>query len=507
MSRLKQTAIWITLLSIFLKLLGFVRESMIAREFGVSNETDAFMIAFTFVTLILALIANGFNSAFLPKYVEKRKENIEEAERNANGVLNYTTLFFLGISVVAYFFTPSIVEFLFGSRSEETLQITVDLTRVFFIFMVVIALSGVLESYLQARRIFVPTQLSKIMGTLMATLFIIFFADMWGIYSVAYGFVFGTFLGVCIQFGSLMYGGFKWMPKFKLDDEFGRKLMLLLAPALLHSSVGHINVFVNKMFANRIETGAVTYLNNASLIMSIPSTIFTTTIVAIIFTLLSEQADNKEKFRETLYMGYQIGMMTLLPIAIGTLLVGKAVIAFIYEGGEFTAQDTANTYFVLQLYIPIILTQGLLVIGVKGMYAQGAAKRLLKISSTTILLNAALNWLFIQPLGYPGLALSSSVVALYYVTATTLAVYRDYDHSELKKLVQLFFRVLVPSIIMAVPIVLIQQFTSIESLYALWRLLILVPIGVVFYVAGMYLFYREGFRQMLRVVKDRKSMS
>ncbi|QSS99810.1 murein biosynthesis integral membrane protein MurJ [Pontibacillus sp. ALD_SL1] len=506
MSGLKKTAIWITMLSLLLKLLGFVRESMMAREFGVSESTDGFLLSFTFVTLILALIANGFNSVFLPHYVKHRKSDVEKAERNANSILNYTTIFFLIGSVAAYFLAPYIVPFLYGDRSELTLEITIELTQVFFIFMVVIALSGVLESYLQARRIFVPTQISKIMGTLMATLFLVFFADLWGIHSMAYGFVFGTFLGVVIQFVSLKRGGFKWTPSLKFDEEFGRNFLILLAPALLHSSVGHINVFVNKMFAARIDTGATTYLNNASLLMSIPSTIFTTTIVAIIFTLLSEQAQQKEKFKNTLYMGYQIGMMTLLPIAVGTFLVGKAAISFIYEGGKFTPEDTANTYYVLQLYIPIILTQGLLVIGVKGLYAQEKTKKLLSISSTTIILNAVLNYVFIQPMGYPGLALSSSVVAVYYVSAVTYAVYQDYDKGELMKVPALFFKVLIPTIIMAIPIYLIQTFTDIESLYALWELLILIPVGVVFYVVGLYIFYREGFGQLMRLVRDRKSI-
>ncbi|MGM8215066.1 murein biosynthesis integral membrane protein MurJ [Bacillaceae bacterium W0354] len=503
MSKLKQAAIWTTLLSIFLKLLGFVRESIIAKEFGANEYTDGFLLAFTFVTLILAVVANGFNSAFLPHYVKFRQRDLKRAERDASSLLNRVVLFFGGLSVVIYFFTPWIVPFAFGSMHPVTEEIAIDITQVFFIFMVVIALSSVLESYLQSRRIFVPTQVSKILGTLMSVIFVLLFADIWGIFSIAYGFVFGTFLGVIVQFYSLVRAKFKWLPTLEMDDEFKKTFFILLIPALLHSSVGHINVFVNKLFATGTISGAVTYLNNASLLMSIPTTIFTTTILAIIFTLMSERANDRKLFKETLYSGYQIGIMALVPIAVGTYLLGEQIISFIYERGQFTAQDTYNTFLALKWYIPIIVTQGLLTVAVKGMYAQGWTKRILKISSVTIVLNAFLNWLFVGPLelGYPGLAMSSSIVSIYYASAATIALYSMYERRELVRILALLVKVVIPSLIMAVPIWLLQRFTGVSDWYSLWQIMLLVPVGVLTYVGAIYLFYREGFNAMIRIAR------
>ncbi|WP_188206919.1 murein biosynthesis integral membrane protein MurJ [Alkalibacillus aidingensis] len=501
MSTLKKAAIWTTLLSVLLKLFGFLRESLIAREFGANEYTDGFLLSFTFVTLILAVIANGFNSAFLPHYVKFRQKNYEQAEHDATALLNRVVLFFAGISVVVYFLAPFIVPLFFGDMHPTTEAIAIEITQVFFIFMVIIALSGVLESYLQARRIFVPTQISKIMGTLMSVAFIIFFSDLWGIYSVAYGFLFGTFLGVVIQFYYLVQAKFKWLPSLQMDSEFKKVFFVLLIPALLHSSVGHINVFVNKLFATGTISGAVTYLNNASLLMSIPTTIFTTTVLAIIFTLMSERANDAKMFKETLYSGYQVGIMALVPIAVGTYMLGEQLIAFIYERGEFTPQDTLNTFEALKWYIPIIVTQGLLTVAIKGMYAQGWTKKILKISSVTIVLNLILNYLFVGPFGYPGLALSSSLVSIYYATAATIALYSGYERKEVWRIFALFFKVAVPSLIMAVPIWLLQEFTGVTELYSLVQILLLVPVGVATYIGALYIFYREGFNQMINIIK------
>ncbi|WP_079527281.1 murein biosynthesis integral membrane protein MurJ [Halobacillus hunanensis] len=501
MSKLKKAALWITILALVLKFVGFVRESLIAKEFGANAYTDGFLLAFTFVTLMKTLIKNGFNSVFLPQYVKGMREDNILAQRNANSLLNYSILLLIILTVITYFSTPFIVTTIFGDMPEITETVAIKMTKIFFLFMLVIGLTSILESYLQAVRSFVPNQIVNLLGAIMAPLFILLFADRWGIYSIAYGFLFGLSLGLLIQLWYLYKYDYKWRPTLVLDKKFAKTFCILLIPAILHSSVGHINVFVDKMFAAGTVKGAVTYLNNSSLLMSIPSAIFQTTIVAIIFTLLSEQSDDKNKFKDTLYMGYQVGLMALVPIAVGVLLVAEAAISFIYERGAFTPEDTRNTLDALYMYIPLIVTQGMLMVPVKAMYAQGATKSLLKISSTTVLLNIVLNYVLLILLGYPGLALASTIVSFYYLVFITLVVYKGYPRSELYRLLTLVVKVCIPTAAMALPILLIQWLTPIQHIYSLYQLLILVPIGVIFYIAGLYLFYREGFQQMLSVIK------
>ncbi|MDQ0412184.1 murein biosynthesis integral membrane protein MurJ [Mesobacillus stamsii] len=503
MSGMKKTAIWITLLALVLKLSGFLRESIIAREFGASEYTDGYLLAFSFITLVVAMISGGFNNVFLPMYLQKRKESPDETERNANGILNGTFLVFIGVTLAGYFLVPSIVPLIYGNMTETTEEVAVDITQFFFLFMSLIAVNGILESYLQGRRVFVPTQVSKLLATLMGAVFALLFSEQWGIYSLAYGFIFGTFLGTLIQFFFLFKNGYKWQPNVKVGKAFGSAFLVLLAPALLNSVVGQINMFVNKSFASGTESAAVTYLNNASLLVSIPQAIYATTVAAIIFTLLSEQVDNHKKFQRTVFMGMQITLVTLLPIAVGLLLVGKEAISFVFERGRFTAEDTNNTYIALVYYIPLIVTQGLQYIVSKSMYARGKTAIVLRISITTIVLNLVFNWIFVGPFGYPGLALTSSLVSVYYLGVSTFVVYKDFDQEERLKLAKLFARVILPTVIMAVPIYLIKQFTTISELYSLIQLAILVPLGAVLYTAGIYFSYREGFRQLLGILKKK----
>src|SRR5690606_28111401 len=86
MSNLKKAALWTALLALMLKVSGFIRESIVAKEFGASHETDAYFLAFGFITLIVAMISTGFNNVFLPMYVKSRTGNPEHSDRNANAL-------------------------------------------------------------------------------------------------------------------------------------------------------------------------------------------------------------------------------------------------------------------------------------------------------------------------------------------------------------------------------------------------------------------------------------
>lgn len=504
MSGLKKTAIWITLLAIVLKLSGFLRESIIARQFGANEYTDGYLLAFSFITLVIAMISGGFNNVFLPQYVKGKKEAPEETERNASGIMNATVLLFLLITIAGYFFVPYLVPIIYGSMTFTTENVAVEITQFFFLFMSAIALNGILESYLQGRRVFVPTQVSKLLATLMGAIFALLFSEQWGINSLAYGFIFGTLIGILVQLYFLHKRGFQWHPTLRVEKAFRNAFLVLLIPALLNSVVGQINMFINKMFASGTIEGAVTYLNNASLLVSIPQAIYGTTVAAIIFTLLSEQTDDPKKFQQTVFMGMQISLVTLVPIAVGLWLVGDAAISFVYERGQFTATDSHNTYVALLFYLPMIVTQGLQYIVSKSMYARGKTAIILRISITTIVLNILFNWLLVGPFGYPGLALTSSIVSVYYLAVSTFVVYKDFDREERKKLGLLIVKIILPTILMAAPLYLMKKFTGITELYSLFQLAILIPLGIILYTLGIYFFYREGFRQLLGLVKQRR---
>ena len=297
MSTLMKAGIITVILSLILKLSGFLRESIIAMEFGASAENDGYIIAFSIITLIVIMTTDGFNSVFLPLFIKDKNKNEKVSIKNANGILNYTIIFMILLSIISYFLVPYLIPLIFGNMSQGTELVAVRLTKFFVLFLSVITVNGMLESYLQSYRSFIPTQVSRLLATLTGAFFAYFFSSFWGIDSLAYGFIVGVLLGIMIQIINLKKLGYKWELTFSIEKDFRHSFLSLFIPAVLSAVVGQINVTVNRIFASGTFEGAVTYLNNASLIVSIPTAIFGTTIVAIIFTLLSENVGKRRSFR------------------------------------------------------------------------------------------------------------------------------------------------------------------------------------------------------------------
>lgn len=505
MSSLKKAAIWTTGLALLLKLSGFLRESIVAKEFGASDATDGYFLAFSFITLVVAMVATGFNNVFLPLYIKRRKNGTDSTDTNANALLNWTVLLFAGVSIAGWFAASWLVPFVYPNMSQGAEIIAIEMTEVFFIFMVFIALAGLLESYLQSRRVFVPTLVSKLLATLMAAVFALLFSDIWGIYSVAYGFVFGTVVGAAIQVFYLIRSDYSWTPSLRMESDFRKAFLILIVPSLLNSVVGQVNLFVNKAFASGTDlTGAVTYLNNSQLIVSIPNAIYAATLAAIIFTLMSEQTDNIAKFKDTVFRGMEISFVTLVPIAVGLLVVGDAVVEFIYERGEFTDVDTAFTYAALLFYLPIIIFQGMQLILSKSMYARGKTAVVFRISVTTIAVNFLLNWLLVDEYGYTALAFAASVVSIYYFTASMIVVYKDLGIDQFKRFLAMTWRVLVPAAFMGLVVFGAKVALGASDWQAIVELAVLVPLGAIAYAVMLRVVYPAGFKRFLGLARRSK---
>lgn len=500
MSTLKKAAIWSTILAIVLKLSGFLRESIMAKEFGANEYTDGYLIAFSFITLVVTMISSGFNHAFLPLYIKEKSKNSHLADQNANAVLNYTVFIFLCLSIVAFPIYPLFLKTLFPAMNAVTEHVAVKITAIFLPFISLIVLSGILDTYLQSKRSFIPAHVSKLLPTLFAAIFALALSKVFEIYSLIYGFIFGTFFGVLIQFFYLKKNGYHWSLTFHIEKQFRKSIIVLFLPSVANSVVGQINMFVDKMFASGTISGAVTYLNNASLIVSIPFTIFSTTIAAIIFTILSEKAGEDRSFEGTVFLGVESSVLFLLPITIGVMLLGDLAISFVYERGEFSSTDTEKTFAALIYYAPLIILQGTQSIVSKAIYVKGKTVFLFLVSVSTIGLNVILNYLLSAKFGYTGLALSSSIVSLYYLVFTIIYVYRQFHASERIKLFRLLTRVVVPSLMMVAAIILTRKIAFLQNFCSLFQLLIISIVAAIVYVIGIYIFYRDGYNRFKKLL-------
>ena len=499
MATLKKAGLITLILSLVLKFAGFIREGVLADKFGASALTDGYLIAFSLITLVVVMTSDGFNSVFLPLFTQGKQENETESYKTASSLLNNGILILLSCSVILYFAIPNFLPIVFSDVNTQTLETSIEVMQFFVVFLSLISVNGMLESYLQSFRSFIPTQISRLLATLMSAAFGLFFTGKFGIYSLAYGFVFGILMGTIIQIISLKRCGFKYYFLFKIDKVFLKSFIVLFFPAILSSIVGQINVMVDKVFASGTIEGAVTYLNNSSLIVSIPQAIYATTIVAILFTLLSEQVSDQKKFQDTLHRGLKITIITLMPMTLGVIILGSVLISIIYQRGLFNASDTEMTYHALLVYSPLILVQGIQYVILKAMYVKRKTKKIFSLSLYTIFLNITFNYIFIKYFGYLGTALSTAMLAVFFLLATSISLYKDLDEGEWKKSLLVIIKVLPASIIMGSVVFILKEFV-LQGFPALLILLITTLFGVGVFFLALLITYRDGFMEVINLL-------
>lgn len=410
-----------TLLS---RLLGFVRDFVIARAFGASLATDAFFVAFKLPNLLRRLFAEGaFSQAFVPILGEYKNQRGTEAARHL--VDRVATLLFLililvtalgvaGAPLLVYISAPGF------AAEPEKFELTVALTRITFpyiLFMSLVALAGgVLNTWSRfALPAFTPVLLNlSFIG--MALLAAPWFDPP------ALALAWAVFLGGILQLG-LQAPALKrigMLPRFRLDwkDDGVRRILKLMAPAVLGVSVSQISLLINTIFASFLESGSVSWLYYADRLMEFPSGLLGAALGTILLPSLAKyHADGKtEDYSRLLDWGLRLCLLLTLPAALALAILGVPLIATLFHHGAFSGMDVFRTREALAAYA-VGLT-GLILIKVlaPGFYARQNIRTPVKIALVSLLATQVMNMAFIIPLQHAGLALSIGLAACLNAT-------------------------------------------------------------------------------------------
>ena len=423
-----------TLLS---RILGFVREFAIARAFGASMATDAFFVAFRLPNLLRRLFAEGaFSQAFVPMLAEyhSRRGAIETkqlVDRVSSVLLVVVSL----VALIGMLATPLIIYLTAPgfSSDPEKFALTVSLTRITFpyiVFMSLVAMSaGILNTWSKfALPAFTPVMLNLAMiaGALILTHFFNppVIALGWAVFI-------GGALQLSIQIPALMKIGM--LPRFDLvwKDEGVRRILKLMAPAVLGVSVSQISLLINTIFASFLETGSVSWLYYADRMMEFPAGMLGAALGTILLPSLAKThaTAQHDEFSNLLDWGLRLTLMLTLPAALALAILAVPLLATLLQHGAFSAEAVLRTREALVAY-SIGLT-GLILVKIlaPGFYARQDIRTPVKIALLTLTLTQLMNFAFIGWLAHAGLALATGLAscvnaALLYRGLRSRGVYR-----------------------------------------------------------------------------------
>ncbi|MDP1537186.1 MAG: murein biosynthesis integral membrane protein MurJ [Burkholderiales bacterium] len=425
---LLRTLATVSSLTLLSRILGFVRDFVIARAFGAGMLTDAFFVAFRLPNLLRRMFAEGaFSQAFVPLLAEYR--NQRGAAETKLLVDRVATTLFLVVLLVAILGVVGAPLLIYVSApgfaaDADKFALTVMLTRITFpyiLFMALVALAaGIFNTWSRfALPAFTPVLLNlSFIG--MALLAAPYFDPP--VLALAWAVFLGGVLQLTIQLPALRRIGM--LPRFDFapNDPGVRRVLKLMAPAVLGVSVAQISLLINTIFASFLASGSVSWLYYADRLMEFPAGLLGAALGTILLPSLARAhaSDDPKAFSALLDWGLRLTFMLTLPAALSLALLGVPLIATLFQHGAFTAADVLQTRLALVAY-SIGLTGMILVkILAPGFYARQNIKTPVKIALLTLAATQAMNLAFIVPFKHAGLALSIGLAAclnaglLYY---------------------------------------------------------------------------------------------
>jgi putative peptidoglycan lipid II flippase len=415
------------------RVLGLLREMMFAGLFGGSRWMDCFYLAFKVPNLLRDLFAEGaLSQAFVTTFSKKLKSDGEaQAWQLANKMMTLAAVFMSGVTLAGIVSAPWIVELLTAlSRSGSTprnynpeeIALTVTMVRVMYPFILLVSLAALVMGMLNARNVFGMPALSSCffnLGSMIGGAAIGWWMDPnWGKQSLV-GFSIGVVIGglaqLTCQFPALRAVGYRFVADFRWRDSGVRRILRLMLPAVIASSVVQVNVVINAIFAFGVGEGAVSWLSYAFRLMQLPIGVFGVAVATVTLPALSRAALNGigEEFRPTLAKGLRLVCFLVLPCSIGLALLAEVIVSVLYERGAFDAHDRVQTAAALRAYgYGLLFYAGLKVLQ-PAFYA--IEKRWLPMFTSILALaiNLGFNWLFVFVLrwGHASLALTTSISA------------------------------------------------------------------------------------------------
>lgn len=443
------------------RLLGFVRESLMAGLFGKTAPTDAYNTAFILPDLLYWLLVGGIlSAAFIPvisEYIAKKRE--DEGWKVVSSVTNATFLTLCILVIAGMLLAPKFIALQVPGFSPENKDLAVYLTRILLMQPVILALSGITMGILNSYKIFWPSAVGTVLYNTCIIVFGAIFANSGEARSIS-GFAFGVVIGAAanfiVQIPSLIKVGFRYYPIIDLKHPGVRKIMALSIPMIIMYTLNQFQVIVNSNLGSALVPGSLTAVWYSYRLFQVPVGIFALAIGVAVFPTLTEQAALKKArdFLETISGAIRLIIFITVPISLGMMVLRFPLIRVLFEHGEFSAKDTAITAVPLLYFSLGITAQAIIQILPRAFYA--FQNTWIPVVLGLIAMAASILWMFVLvgPLAAGGLALAVTLGAIIQMLLLFIVLRRKLGKIDGRRIVTAAVKTIAAALVMAVIVAL-----------------------------------------------------
>lgn len=509
MSNVAKATVGLMVATILSKILGFSRELFLASYYGATTYSDIYLTAYNIPSVLFSALAAAIATTFIPLYYENyslyKKEGALKFTNNVFNIVVYITILIALISCI--YSKPIVKLFAIGFRGE-TLEITVQFTRIMVFSIVFLGLSNVITAFLQVNNNFIISGLIGIPLNIIIIVSIIL-SSKYNPYILPIGTLIAISSQFLFQIPAAKKIGYKYNPVINLNDEYIKKMIWLVGPVFIGVAVNQINTMVDRTLASTLQAGSISALNYANRLNNFVMGLFITSISAVIYPMLSKlSAENDElKFSESVSRSINSVILLVMPISIGAIVLAKPIVGLLFERGAFDEKATYMTSIALVFYSIGMVSFGLRDILGKVFYSLQDTKTPMMNGAIAMGLNIVLNLILVRFMGHAGLAFATSISTIVCIFMLFGSLKKKINYFGQDKIIKTTIKSLVAAISMgiitSITYKILKLLLEIGSLGELIALFGSIGIGAIIYGVLVIVFKVEEVSFIYELIKSK----
>ena len=482
------------IITILSKVTGFLRDITLSYFYGASSISDAYIVSITITSVLFSLIIAGISTAYIPMY-----KNIEytvsrfAAIKFTNNLINIVLIITTIIIVIGLVFSNLLVKVFAFGFDGDTLELAVLFTRVGMVGIYFTSLTQLLVAYLQLNGKFVVPAMIGLPFNLIIILSI-YISTQTDIFVLGIGSVLAALFQLIFLFPSLSKAKYRYTSTVQFKDPHLKKMTLIVFPIMIGISIDQINLMIDKTLASTIVEGGISSLTYASRLNDFVQGIFVLSFVTVMFPVISNLVAQKNiaEFKKSISGVISSVILVVVPASVGIMVLSEPIIRLLFGHGNFDEQAIHMTSQALFYYCIGMIGYAIREVLNRTFYSLQDSKTPMFNAALAVVLNIVLNFVLSSFMGLKGLALATSISALFCSFLLGLNLRKKIGSFGIKGNVITFLKVTCASSVMGIVIYALEKyiFTSLNPL--LKMSVVIITGGLIYFLILIILKVKES---------------
>lgn len=443
------------------KIIALVRDSLVAKSFGLTDNNSIYAFALG-TTMLFISLGYGVTTSFIPVHSEVMEHNdLDYRNKFVNNIINVILLINIIFVIFGFVFAKNIVEIFGGSLADNVFTLTnsILLIRIMFLSLIFVSVQSVVAGVLQSHHQFIEPAAMAIVSSLINIIYILFFLDRYGLYGFGVATVIG-FLGMLIiNVPKFLRLGYRYSLYINVKDKNLIKILKMIPSVIIFSSLVQINLFIIRAFAGRISTQSINILDYSNKVNLIVYEIFAVAINMAVYPMLSQYVAQKDKvgYKRSFVRAFNIILLIMIPAAVGVFVLREEIITVYLKRGAFKQEDVYLVSSVLIYCIPAMICFGIKDLLSRAFFSLQKSRIAMYNSILTVVFTIILSFLFKNLFNEKGIALGSTLAT--FITALILLLQLNSELSKigLRSILQSFIKISISAVIMGIVVFIIKN--------------------------------------------------